>query len=248
MSLPLFLVPDWPAPPGVVAVATTRHGGVSAGAYAGLNLGDHVGDEPGAVRENRDRLRGALDLTVEPAWLRQVHGTRVVRAVAGGAPTDADAAVTAAARVACVVLTADCLPVLFAARDGSAVGAAHAGWRGLAAGILEATIAELGHVGAAPDTLCAWLGPAIGPAAYEVGAEVRDALLLGDPGADAALRPGQPGHWWLDLYAAARRRLAAAGVTAVHGGGLCTASDPGRYFSYRRDGRCGRQATLIWRR
>jgi YfiH family protein len=228
-------------------VATLRTGGTSRGVYASFNLGDHVGDEAGAVAANRARLRAELGLGVEPYWLRQVHGTVVADAAPGLAPPAADAAVTALPGIACVVLTADCLPVLFATRDGSRVGAAHAGWRGLAAGVLEATVRALCAAGTAPADLLAWLGPAIGPQAYEVGSDVHDALLAADPGATAALRPGRPGHWWLDLYAAARRRLAAAGVTAVYGGAACTATEADRFFSHRRDGLCGRQATLIWR-
>jgi polyphenol oxidase len=244
---PVFLIPDWPAPPGVVAIATTRSGGQSSGPYASLNLGDHVGDDPAAVAANRRTLRTELRLAAEPAWLGQVHGTTVVTAEAAYDKPEADAAVTTARNLACVVLTADCLPVVFAARDGSAVAAAHAGWRGLTAGVLEATLTTLAARGVPAQQLLAWFGPAIGPSAYEVGVDVRDAVLTGDPGAEPALRPGRPGHWWLDLYTVARRRLARAGVEAVYGGEACTAGDPQRFFSHRRDGVCGRQATLIWR-
>lgn len=249
MSTPEFLVADWPGPPGVRAIATTRAAGASAAPYAHLNLGDHVGDAPAAVAANRARLAQWLGLPAAPAWLRQVHGAVVVDAatVAPGVPPEADASYATRPGVVCAVLTADCLPVVLAATDGRAVAVAHAGWRGLAGGVLEATVAALGAAGAPAGELVAWLGPAIGPAAYEVGSEVRAALLAGDAGADAALAPGRAGHWWLDLYAAARRRLAAAGVGAVHGGGLCTAGDPQRFFSHRRDGTTGRQATLVWR-
>jgi YfiH family protein len=244
-----FLVADWPGPPGIRAIATTRAGGASAAPWGSLNLGDHVGDAPAAVAANRALLAEALGLPAAPAWLRQVHGTAVVDAagVVPGQPPAADASFTTQPGVVCAVLTADCLPVVLAAGDGRAVAVAHAGWRGLAGGVLEATVAALGTAGVPPGELVAWLGPAIGPAAYEVGAEVRAALLAGDAGADAALAPGRPGHWWLDLYAAARRRLATAGVAAVHGGGLCTAGDSLRFFSHRRDGTTGRQATLAWR-
>jgi YfiH family protein len=242
-----WIVPEWPAPPGVRAVATLRSGGASSGPYGSFNLGDHVGDDPAAVAANRARLRAELELAVEPCWLRQVHGTGVAQAVAGGSPPEADAAVTGLPGVACVVLTADCLPVLFARRDGTQVAAAHAGWRGLVAGVLEATVRALCAAGGGPADLLAWLGPAIGPEAYEVGGEVHDALLAADPGAGVALRPGRPGHWWLDLYTAARRRLGSAGVTAVYGGAWCTATEAEKFFSYRRDGTCGRQATLVWR-
>lgn len=242
-----WLIPEWPAPPGVRAVSTLRTGGHSNGPWASLNLGDHVGDDPAAVAANRARLVAQLGLPTEPCWLRQVHGTTVVDAVPAPVRPEADAAVTDRRGLACVVLTADCLPVLLARRDGSRVGAAHAGWRGLVAGVLEATVARLCAGGGLPGDVVAWLGPAIGPGAYEVGSDVREAVLAGDPGAAEALRPARPGHWWLDLYAAARRRLARAGVTAVYGGAWCTATEAGRFFSYRRDGTCGRQATLIWR-
>lgn len=249
MSGPAWIIPEWPAPPGVRAIATVRTGGASAGPWAAFNLGDHVGDDPAAVAANRALLVAELGLPLEPCWLRQVHGTTVVEAAPGLArPPEADAAVTSLPGLACAVLTADCLPVLLARRDGSRVGAAHAGWRGLAAGVLEATVAELCTGGGRPADVLAWLGPAIGAGAYEVGADVREALLAGDPGAGETLRPGRAGHWWLDLYAAARRRLDQAGVAAVYGGAWCTATEAGRFFSYRRDGTCGRQATLIWRR
>lgn len=238
--------PGWPAPARVQAVATTRTGGVSGGAWASLNLGDHVQDEPAAVRHNRALLRAGLGLPAEPAWLRQVHGTGVVDAsVAGPAPV-ADAAWTTVAGTVCAVLTADCLPVLFCNPAGTHVAAAHAGWRGLAAGVLESTVAWLSAAGARPDSLLAWLGPAIGPASYEVGSDVRDEFLRGDPEAASAFRATRPGHWLLDLYSAARLRLRRAGVTAVYGGDYCTLAEPGLFFSHRRDGLTGRQATLIW--
>ena len=238
-----WLVPDWPAPESVIAVSTTRAGGVSRGPYASLNLGAHVGDEPGAVQENRRVLRTALDLAAEPCWLTQVHGSTVVDAdsVTSAAP-EADGAVSRAAGMACAVLTADCLPVLFAARDGSAVGAAHAGWRGLAGGVLENTVAALGL---APDALLAWLGPAISQSAFEVGPEVRDAFTANDPSADDHFVPNARGRLQADLYGLARQRLNAMGVSAVYGGGWCTLSDSERFFSYRRDPTCGRMATLV---
>jgi YfiH family protein len=242
--------PDWPAPATVHAVATTRAGGVSTGAFASLNLGDHVGDDPSSVTQNRALLRHALGLPAGPAWLSQVHGAEAVTLT--GAATDhtprrtADASLTVAPGVVCAVLTADCLPVLFCHRAGTHVAAAHAGWRGLAAGVLEATVSALADAGATPASLLAWLGPAIGPAAYEVGAEVRDAFLRADPLAGDVFRPIRPGHWLLDLYAAARARLARAGVTAVTGGEYCTLADHERFYSHRRDGITGRQATLIW--
>lgn len=243
---PGLIEPDWAAPARVRAVATTRGGGVSVAPWASLNLGDHVGDDPGCVARNRARVRDALELPGEPAWLRQVHGTAIVDAGAAGARPAADAAWTSAPRVVCAVLTADCLPVLFCNRAGTHVAAAHAGWRGLAAGVLESTVGWLAADGAAPDSLLAWLGPAIGPASYEVGAEVRDAFLRADPDADVAFRPARPHHWFLDLYGAARLRLRRAGVTNVSGGDYCTLAEPERFFSHRRDGVTGRQATLIW--
>jgi YfiH family protein len=238
--------PDWPAPAWVRACATTRAGGVSAGRFASLNLGDHVGDDPAAVAANRASLRAALGLPAEPLWLRQVHGTRVAEAQRDGAGVEADAMIAAAPGEVCAVLTADCLPVIFCDAAGSAVAAAHAGWRGLAAGVLEATVAAFAVRGVAPGALLAWIGPAIGAAAYEVGAEVRAAFLARDPGAGVGFTANARGRWQLDLAALARRRLVAAGVARVFGGDLCTASDARRFFSHRRDGPCGRQATLIW--
>ncbi len=240
--------PDWPAPPTVRAVATTRIGGCSRGPWAGLNLGDHVGDDPAHVADNRARLVAQLALPTPPVWLRQVHGTAVVRlpAAVGTAP-EADAAVAGVPGVVCAVLSADCLPVLLCDRAGRQVAAVHAGWRGLAAGVIEAAIRQLAAGGAQPAELLAWLGPAIGVAAYEVGDEVRAAFLAADPGAGAAFRrrPGA-GRWSLDLCAAARLRLAAAGVAAVFGGRHCTHADARRFYSHRRDAPCGRQASLIW--
>ncbi len=242
MAVPEFLRPNWPAPAGVHAAMTTRAGGVSQGPYASFNLASHVGDEAAAVSENRRRLRAALDLPAEPAWLEQVHGIRVV-ALPGPAPGPADAAVTFTPGSVCAVLVADCLPVFLAGRDGRRLGVAHAGWRGLAAGIIEATVAALECT---PGELVAWLGPSIGPAAFEVGGEVRDALIARDAGSAIAFRPGREGRWLADLPALARRRLAGAGVGVVHGGELCTHSDPARFYSYRRDGATGRMAALAW--
>lgn len=239
--------PDWPAPARVRAAATTRVGGVSGGPYASLNLAGHVGDDPGAVLENRRRLAEALQLPAPPRWLRQVHGAQVCRAGAAGAePPCADAILAERAGEPCAVLTADCLPVLFCDEAGTRVAAAHAGWRGLAAGVLEATIAALAASGAPPASLMAWIGPAIGAAAYEVGPEVREALLAAHAADAAALQPNARGRWQLDLARLARGRLAAAGVRRVSGGGICTYAEPRRFFSHRRDGPCGRQATLVW--
>ncbi|HET7569240.1 MAG TPA: peptidoglycan editing factor PgeF [Gammaproteobacteria bacterium] len=231
------------APPGVRVLTTTRDGGVSVGPYSSLNLAGHVDDDPAAVAENRRRLVGALALPGDPAWLEQVHGTRVLELHDEPPTAPADAALTRKPGVVLAVLTADCLPVVLAASDGSAVAVVHAGWRGMAADIIEAAIEALA---VAPDRLQAWLGPAIGPAAYEVGADVRAAFVDRDAGAAAAFMAGRPDKWQCDLYALARRRLAAAGVEAVSGGGFCTYSDRERFFSYRRDGQCGRMATLAW--
>ena len=239
-----WIQPDWPAPARVRAVSTTRGGGVSSGSYAALNLGQHVGDAPASVIENRRRLVTALGLRHGPHWLKQVHGTAVARLTGAPVSAPADAAVTGTAGEACAIMTADCLPVLFCDRAGTRVAAAHAGWRGLAAGVLEATTQAME---AAPGGLLAWMGPAIGPKAYEVGEEVRAAFIAQDPGAAAGFTPGKaPGKWWCDLYMLARRRLEAAGIERIYGGGLCTYTERERFFSFRRDGECGRMATLIW--
>lgn len=237
-----MLKADWPAPPAVRAFCTTRSGGFSTGPWASMNLGEHCGDEPDSVRRNRSRLCGLLP--AEPLWLRQVHGARVVRHAGRAAhPPEADAAVAFEPGRVCAVLTADCLPVLLCDRAGSRVAVAHAGWRGLAAGVLEATVVALR---VAPDRLMAWLGPAIGPAAYEVGDDVKDALEAGSgPDLSPAFLP-HADRWRLDLYRAARLQLAHAGVRAIHGGGLCTFSNPQRFFSFRRDGVTGRMASVIW--
>lgn len=247
MSGPELILPEWPAPAGVRAAFTLRLGGVSRPPFDTRNIAAHVGDEQQAVTENRARLRASLALPAEPAWLEQVHGQRVVdldRQTALGSLGPADAAVTRTAGRVCAIQVADCMPVLFAATDGAAVGAAHAGWRGLAGGVLEATFRAMK---VPPANLVAWLGPAIGQAHFEVGEEVRAAFIANDADAAAAFTPNDRGRWQCDLYALARRRLNALGVHAVHGGGWCTYADSGRFFSYRRDGRCGRMAALIWR-
>ncbi len=239
--------PDWPAPAHVQAVATTRAGGFSNGPYASLNLGTHVGDDPVTVERNRNALGCALGIRTAPCWLDQVHGTRVVDTASVTPsvtkPAAADASIASVAGTTCAIMTADCLPVLFTDRAGGHVAAAHGGWRGLIGGILENTVGAFVARGVQPDELIAWLGPAIGPAAYEVDAAVVK-MLHGDD--RAALTPTDPEHWQLDLYALARLRLVACGVDAVFGGGFCTFSEPERFFSYRRDGVCGRQATVIW--
>jgi hypothetical protein len=234
-----WLVPDWPAPANVRACVTTRSGGVSLPPFDTFNLGDHVGDAPQAVAENRHRLREALGCNV--AWLSQVHSCDVVDAAVSGRV--ADACWTDVRRRACAVLTADCLPVLFCDRSGERVAAAHAGWRGLAGGVLENTLAALQ---VPPEEVLVWLGPAIGPHAFEVGPEVRQAFLEGHADAAVAFVPSvNGGRFMADLYALARLRLAASGVRSVHGGGFCTYSDP-RFYSYRRNARTGRFASLVW--
>jgi YfiH family protein len=239
-----FVPADWAAPPGVRAGVTTREGGVSTGARGSLNLGAHVGDLPDAVAENRRRVRASLALPSEPLWLRQVHGTDVVvHDGAAAADPKADAAVTFEPGRVLAIMTADCLPVVLASRDGTRVGVAHAGWRGLVAGVIENTVAAL-DVRAAD--VVAWLGPAIGPAAFEVGGEVRDAFIADDRGATAAFAPNSRDRWQADLYALARRRLARLGVLDVAGGGACTYTESDRWYSFRRERDGGRMATLAW--
>jgi len=236
------ITPEWPAPARVQAVATERGGGASRGLYANLNLGTHVGDEPDAVVDNRRLLAAKLELPEEPSWLEQVHGTTIVD-LDTNSPRAADGAVTSSSNRVCAVLTADCLPVLFATTAGERIGVAHAGWRGLAGGVLPAAVAAMGGD---PADLLVWLGPAIGPSAYEVGAEVRAAFSAADPGAAACFQPNARGRWQADLYGLARRSLAAAGVSAVYGGDFCTYLDAERFYSHRREAPCGRMATLIW--
>jgi polyphenol oxidase len=238
-----WLTPQWPAPAAVCALSTLRGGGVSVAPYESLNLGAHVGDAPAAVAENRRRLRVAAELPAEPVWLAQVHGTWVADLDAPGPEGPADGAVTRRPGRVCAILTADCLPVLFAAESGDVVGAAHAGWRGLAGGVIEATVRSLA---VAPQALLVWLGPAIGPRHFEVGPEVRDELLDHDPEGHAAFTVNARGRFMADLSALARRRLVRLGIERIYGGGECTYSQAERYFSHRREGQTGRQATLIW--
>ena len=252
-----WIVPDWPAPARVRAVSTTRHGGVSTGPYGvadgsagGLNLGTHVGDDAIAVATNRARL--ASHLPAMPRWLEQVHGCGVATADEEGDDVPrADASVSTAPGHVCAIMTADCLPVLLCNTAGTVVGAAHAGWRGLCDGVIEATLARMAARSGGQAQWLAWLGPAIGPAAFEVGAEVREAFLqqaLPEERAsvEAAFVAGAPGKYLADLYALARIRLARAGCTQVFGGDACTVSDPDRFYSYRRDRTTGRMATLVW--
>lgn len=235
------IVPDWPAPPSVRALSTTRKGGCSAGPYASFNLGDHVGDTPEAVTANRSLLSRQIPLA--PRWLHQVHGIRCIDADTDDDSPEADASYSRAGRRACAIMTADCLPLLFCDESGSVVAAAHAGWRGLAAGVIEATVAAMQVPGA---RLLAWLGPAIGPQAFEVGDEVRAAFVSDDAHAAAAFVAHGNGKWLADLHALARLRLERLGVERVYGDPSCTYQDSERFFSYRRDGITGRTASLIW--
>lgn len=241
-----WIFPDWPAPPCIHAAVTTRQGpGISAAPFERFNLGLRSADDPDAVQANRSALQQALRLPSAPRWLRQVHGVNVAQLgpLAGADEPQADAAASHIPGTVLAILTADCLPVLFCADDGSEIGAAHAGWRGLAAGVLEATLTQLETP---PARMLAWLGPCIGAASYEVGEEVRAAFVANDAAAAACFVPTRSGHWHCDLAALARQRLAAAGVARIHGGGFDTLADP-RFYSYRRDGaRSGRFASLIW--
>ena len=240
----LFLTPDWPAPRSVRALSSLRGGGVSQVPYESLNLGQRVGDRPADVAENLRLLCDDAVLPADPEWLVQVHGSVVVDLDVPGS-READASFTRVPGRICAIQTADCLPVLFAAADGSIVGAAHAGWRGLAAGVLEATTTAL--IAAAGDTpILAWLGPAIGAAHFEVGEEVREAFVGPDPEAEIAFIENARGRWHCDLYTLARRALARAGVSDIRGAEHCTYADTGRFYSYRRDGQTGRMASLIW--
>jgi polyphenol oxidase len=238
---------DWSLPPGVSAAFTTRRGGVSAAPWDSFNVAAHVGDIPDHVAANRARLRSLLSLPAEPSWLNQVHGVDVADLDLSARNREtpmADASITGAAQTACVVMVADCLPVLLASRDGKQVAAAHAGWRGLAAGVLERTVAAMGVAGA---DLRVWLGPCISREHFEVGDEVCAQFLEQDPGAAAFFVANPRGRWQADLVGLARRRLSASGVRDISGGEWCTFADRERFYSHRRDGRGGRMAALIWR-
>jgi len=236
------LVPDWPSPPLVRALVTTRSGGVSSGPYASLNLGLRTDDDPAAVAENRARLRRLLPQS--PRWLAQVHGSTVVDADTLTDVPEADASVARLPGTVCAIMVADCLPILLTDRAGSCIGAAHAGWRGLAGGVIENTVARM-PVPAAE--LMAWIGPGIGPDAFEVGADVLEAFCAAEPERRKAFRPLHSGKWLCDLPALARDALHRAGVSRVYGGRLCTYNDGQRFYSYRRDRVTGRMAALIWR-
>ncbi len=238
---PTFIYPDWPAPKNVRALQTTRTGGLSAAPYNSFNLGRHVGDD--AVTVLRNRMLLAPYLPSEPVWLIQTHGVQVIDAGLASCDPEGDVCITQQAGAVCVVMTADCLPVLLCDDHGRVAGAAHAGWRGLCAGVIEAAVASM----AVPaTTVMAWLGPAIGRKSFEVGGEVRDAFMAQDARAATAFASGTAGKWQADIYKLARLRLNALGITRIYGGDFCTYTDPARFFSYRRDGVTGRMGTFIW--
>lgn len=237
-----WILPDWPCSPTIRSLITTRSGGISTGQYASMNLGDTVGDDPEHVRENRRRL--CLHLPSAPRWLQQIHGDAVVEADTVTDLPLADASFTLKTDIVCAIRVADCLPILLCDRNATSVGAIHAGWRGLCGGVIENTV---GSMKVPPDELMAYLGPAIGPGAFEVGEDVYSAFVDHDARAAAAFRSHKPGKWFADLFLLARQRLNNAGVEAIFGGTLCTYSDPAHFFSHRRDKPGGRMAALIWR-
>lgn len=239
-----WIKPDWPLPPYVHAATTLRTGGVSTGGYASLNPAAHVNDDPRHVQLNRRIIRDMLQLPAEPVWLQQVHGNRVIKADQAEGLEEADASFTDRSGVVCAVLTADCLPLLFCGAHGAVIGAVHAGWRGLAAGVIEKTLVAMNCL-----EISVWLGPAIGPDHFEVGDEVRSLFINDKPAAERAFkRADASGKWWADIYELARIQLAALGIDEIYGGEYCTVKDAGRFYSYRRDGAAtGRMASLIWR-
>lgn len=243
-----WITPNWPAPGNVKALFTTRNGGISSGPYASFNLGDHVGDDPAIVEQNRALLRRSLP--DEPRWLKQVHGTTPIRIDDHDCSTscEGDAAFSRCASNVCAVLVADCLPILLCDHAGTVTGVIHAGWRGMVGGVIERTLSEISRTVGIDTRIMAWLGPAIGPRHFEVGEEVRQAFIEHDKRSTIAFLPhhAHSGKWFADLFLLAQQRLAEAGVTQVYGGGECTFSDPKRFFSYRRDGNTGRMAGLIW--
>jgi len=238
-----FIIPDWPAPENIRAAVTTRKGGYSQSPFNSFNLGDHVDDDPETVKKNRRLLNEILSLPNEPAWLEQIHTTNVVNAEKVEGSARADASYTAQKNAVCVVMTADCLPVFFCSEDGSEVAVAHAGWRGLAAGILEATVEKMNSPAQA---IMAWMGPAIGPDNFEVGEEVRDAFMQQNSETENAFQKNKKGKWLADIYSLARVRLKQSGVQNISGGGFCTYQNAEQFFSYRRDGKTGRMGSLIW--
>jgi YfiH family protein len=237
-----WLIPDWPAPANIHAASTLRTGGVSQGIYASLNPAAHVSDDADRVMQNRQIIREMLDLPAEPVWLDQIHSNRAVKAVKTTSLQQADASYTHETGVVCAVMTADCLPLLVCSRDGAQVAAIHAGWRGLLAGVISNTVVAMQQ-----QNLLVWLGPAIGPDCFEVGAEVRDAFLEKSAAFNAVFKKQSGGKWLADIYQMARIELAALGIANVYGGTNCTVTEHERFYSYRRDTQTGRMATLIWR-
>ncbi|CAG7857668.1 Polyphenol oxidase [biofilm metagenome] len=237
-----FLPPDWPAPENIHAATTYRTGGFSTGCFDSLNLATHVGDELERVQQNRALMISMLQLPSEPIWLCQIHSNIAVEAKPDLQTPKADASFTGTPGIVCVVMTADCLPVLLCSRDGNRIAAIHAGWRGLLDGVIANTIKAMQTT----DVLV-WLGPAIGPLRFEVGAEVRDAFINKSSAYGVSFTQRYPDKWLADIYQLARTELACLGIYAVYGGGSCTVTDKERYYSYRRDNQCGRMATLIWR-
>ncbi|MEE9357837.1 peptidoglycan editing factor PgeF [Candidatus Vondammii sp. HM_W22] len=237
------LIPDWPAPEHVKAMITTRWGGYSQTPYDGMNLADHVGDDPGTVGKNRALLRQRFNLPAEPNWLQQVHGCQVTACDSGTVLVEADAVVAEQPGQVCAVMTADCLPLLICNESGSRVAAVHAGWRGLAAGVIEAALDRFDESG---ESLLVWLGPAIGPDRFEVGDDVRQQFLNSGQADESAFKPGAQGRWLADIYQLARIRLMKRNIGFVGGGDYCTVTEKKRFFSYRRDGSTGRMASLIW--
>jgi YfiH family protein len=249
-----WLVPNWPAPANIHAATTLRTGGVSQGSYSSLNPACHVGDDADRVRQNRQIIREMLDLPAEPVWLNQIHSNRAVKAVKTASLQQADASYADESGVVCAVMTADCLPLLLCATDGSQVAAIHAGWRGLLSGIISNTVMAMQIPPSPPFTkggiggdLLVWLGPAIGPDCFEVGAEVRDAFLEKSAAFISAFKKQSNGKWLADIYQLARVDLAALSIVKVYGGTNCTVTEYERFYSYRRDTQTGRMATLIWR-
>ncbi|MDA9825955.1 peptidoglycan editing factor PgeF [Porticoccaceae bacterium] len=242
------ITPNWPTPGNIGAAITTRQGGCSRAPFDSNNLALHVGDAETAVQSNRKRLAESLGLSQQPLWLNQVHGTEVIYVPEASAVPTADASFTDRPEQACAIMTADCLPVLFCDQQGTQVAAAHAGWRGLCHGILRKTVASF----ARPDQVMAYLGPAIGPQVFEVGAEVLEAFVQGAQGAQqieaiqTAFLPSQQGKYLTDLYALARAELTGCGVSAIYGGDYCTLTDSSRFYSYRREAKTGRMASLVW--
>ncbi|GAA05143.1 peptidoglycan editing factor PgeF [Photobacterium leiognathi] len=237
------IIPNWPAPKSVKAISTTRSGGVSVAPYHEFNLGLHVGDNESDVKQNRERLKQHCELVESPAWLNQIHSADVIKLdVALSSVPDADGSFTRTPGLACAIMTADCLPVLFCNKQGTEVAAVHAGWRGLASGVIENAVDKFDCT---PDNIMAWLGPAIGPDAFEVGGEVREQFMAVDANAELAFKP-HGDKWLADLYLLAKQRLQRLGVTEVYGGEYCTFSDEQQFYSYRRQSVTGRQASLVW--